>query len=382
MRIALSIIFVIHGIIHLFGFLKAFGFSEFNAISQPISKTFGILWLMAFLLFAVSLSLFLSYYRYWWVFAISAVVLSQFLIINYWSDSKFGTILNLIILTAALIALANLNFQKKVSTEISHMFNESKNSENIIVTEQMLTKFPSPVRKWLCNSGIPGKEKIQHVCLEQEIQMLMKPEQKEWMAAKAKQYFSVEPPAFNWTIDLDMRAGLKVAGRDKFEDGKGEMFIKLMSAIPIVNAKDSKKVDQATLQRYLAEIVWFPSAATSSYISWEAIDEYSAKATMSYKGTEGSGVFHFDENGDFKKFVTMRYKDAKDTEPSQWTVTASETAVRNGLRIPVKSEVTWKLDDREWTWLKLKIVDIKYNNQPSIHMETEPRNLRLPSLCF
>ena len=361
MRIAVSIVIVIHGIIHLFGFLKAFGFSEFNAISQPISKTFGILWLIAFLLFAVTLSLYLSYYRYWWIIAILAVILSQFLIISYWSDSKFGTILNLVILAAALIGFSTISFQKKVSTEISDLFTKSEKSGKIILTEQMLKGLPHPVKKWLCTSGIPGTEMIQHVYLEQEIQMLMKPEQKDWMKAEAKQYFSVEPPAFNWTIDLNMKPGLKVVGRDKFENGKGEMLIKLLSAIPMVNAKDSEKVDQATLQRYLAEIVWFPSAAISSYISWEPIDEYSAKATMNYKGTEGSGVFHFNKNGDFKKFVAMRYKDAKDAEPAEWTVTASETAIRNGIRIPVKSEVKWKLDESEWTWLKLEITDIKYN---------------------
>jgi hypothetical protein len=46
MRIALLILIGIHGIIHLFGFIKAFGISEFNAIAPPISKIFEILWLI------------------------------------------------------------------------------------------------------------------------------------------------------------------------------------------------------------------------------------------------------------------------------------------------------------------------------------------------
>lgn len=366
MRIALSIVIIIHGAIHFFGFLKAFGFSEFNAISQPISKTFGILWLIAFLLFAVTLILFLSYSRYWFVFAILAVILSQFLIINYWTDSKFGTLINLVILIAVFIAFSKFSFQKKVTTEINNLFTNSKISEKNIITEQMLRGLPHPIKKWLCTSGIPGKENIQHIYLEQEIQMLMKQEQKVWMKAEARQYFSAEPPAFNWMINLNMKPGIKVVGRDKFEDGKGEMLIKLLSAIPMVKAKDSEKVDQATLQRYLAEIVWFPSAAASPYITWESIDDQAAKGTMNFQGTQGSGVFYFDDKGDFKKFVAMRYKDAKDTKPSQWTVTAKETGLRNGIRIPVKCEVAWELDDKTWTWLKLKVADIKYNLQSSI----------------
>ena len=82
MRVTLSILFIIQGAIHFLGFLKAFGFIELNVISQPISKIFGILWLIAFLLFALTLILFLNYSRYWWIFSIFAVTLSQFLINN------------------------------------------------------------------------------------------------------------------------------------------------------------------------------------------------------------------------------------------------------------------------------------------------------------
>lgn len=106
MRTALTILIGIHGIIHLFGFLKSFGISEFNAISKPISKPFGIIWLMAFLLFITSAILFLSQYDFWWVIGILAVFVSQFLIIIYWKDAKFGTILNLIILTLILMAFS------------------------------------------------------------------------------------------------------------------------------------------------------------------------------------------------------------------------------------------------------------------------------------
>lgn len=49
-------------------FLKAFGISEFNAISQPISKTFGIVWLLTFTLFAITIVLLIAKSNYWWIF--------------------------------------------------------------------------------------------------------------------------------------------------------------------------------------------------------------------------------------------------------------------------------------------------------------------------
>jgi len=363
MRITLTILIGIHGIIHLFGFFKAFGISEFNAISQPISKTFGVVWLLTFVLIAITTVLSIAQSNFWWIIGIVGVISSQFLIITYWSDAKFGTILNLIILVSIILAYSTFSFEKKVSNETAKIFENSNNTTKKVLSKQMISDLPTIVQKWLLTSGTIGKEAVYNVYLVQDLQMLMKPEQKDWTNARAKQYFTIEPPAFNWSINLKMNSLVDLVGRDKFENGQGEMTIKMFSLFPIANAKNGGKVNQATLQRYLAEIVWFPSASLRPYITWEEIDEHSAKATMEFNGTKGSGVFHFDKNGNFKKFVAMRYKDANVTEPTEWTVTATKTEMRNGIKIPVESKANWQLEYEDWTWLKLKITDIKYNVQ-------------------
>ena len=35
--------------------------------------------------------------------------------------------------------------------------------------------------------------------------------------------------------------------------------------------------------------------------------------------------------------------------------------IMNGMRIPYKSEITWKLKTGDCTWLKLEVTDIEYN---------------------
>jgi hypothetical protein len=262
---------------------------------------------------------------------------------------------------ATIIGCSSFNFKHKVKEERISLFENSHLKNQEIVTEKALLDLPPVVQKWLTNSGIIGKQWISNVHLIQELQLKMKPEQTSWNNGTAEQYFTIQPPAFNWNINTEMNSILSVAGRDKFEDGKGEMLIKLLSLIPVANAQNDEKVNQATSQRYLAEIVWFPSASLSQYIKWETIDHYSARATMEYKGTKGSGEFHFDKDGVFKKFVAMRYKDSDDTEPTEWTVLATKTEERKGIKIPVECEATWEMDSGKWTWLKLKITDIQYN---------------------
>ncbi|UWX53785.1 hypothetical protein NYZ99_11605 [Maribacter litopenaei] len=361
MRTAVTILTGIHGIIHLFGFLKAFDISEFNTISQPISKTFGVVWLLTFVLLAITTTLLIFQSNYWWLSGFLAVVVSQILIFNYWSDAKFGTIANLIILVSAILAYSNFSFKNKVAEERNKLFENSQPVNEKIITKDTLSELPAVIQKWLTNSGVIGKKFISNVHLVQELQLKMKPEQLEWNNGAAEQYFTVQPPAFNWNITTQMNSILKVVGRDKFENGNGEMTIKLFSLIPVANAKNHEKVNQATLQRFLAEIVWFPSASLSPYIKWESLNEYSAKATMDYEGTRGSGEFHFDEKGNFKKFIALRYQDSNATEPTEWTVIATKTEERNGLKIPVECEVSWELENDKWTWLKLQITDIQYN---------------------
>jgi hypothetical protein len=361
MRIALIILIGIHGIIHLFGFLKAYEITEFNAITQPITKSFGIFWLLAFVLFTITVVLFFIHSNYWWLSGFLALFASQILIFSYWSDAKFGTIVNIIILIAVIIAYSSFSFKNKISEERSRLFENSEIISQNIISEDMISDVPPIVQKWLANSGVIGKQIVSNVHLVQELHLKMKPEQEDWMFGSAEQYFTVQPPAFNWNINTKMNSILSVAGRDKFENGNGEMTIKLFSLIPVAKANNNKKVDQATLQRYLAEIVWFPSASLSSYIKWEIIDEYSAKAIMEYNGTKGSGEFYFDKNGKFLKFVAMRFQDSNSIEPTEWTVIATKTEERNGIKIPVECKANWKLDNGNWTWLKVKITDIEYN---------------------
>jgi hypothetical protein len=100
----------------------------------------------------------------------------------------------------------------------------------------------------------------------------------------------------------------------------------------------------------------------SPYISWEELDAHSAKATMTYKGTTGSGTFYFNREGFFEKFIALRYMgNAADAKRYKWVISAQEHAEFNGIKIPSKLEATWMLNSGPWTWLKLEITDIRYN---------------------
>jgi hypothetical protein len=296
--------------------------------------------------------------KLWWVFGLIAIFISQLLIISFWKDAKFGTVANLIILIPVLIGLAHHQFQLRLNKEKEQILNLAEDVGEELVSQDELDALPATIQNWMIKSGMVGRRHISTVELTQRLQLQLKPDQDGWYHGSARQWFTVNPPAFIWTTEIDMNAVLGVVGRDKFEKGNGEMLIKMNSIFAIADAKDDPKIDEATLQRFLAEIVWFPSAALSPYVTWESINDKSAKATMKVGGTEGSGIFFFNGSGDFERFETMRYNE---NELRKWTVEAKRVEERDGIRIPVQCEAKWQLDSGEWTWLKLEIEDISYH---------------------
>src|SRR5690606_13796804 len=98
MRIAFLLIVFLHGLIHFLGFVKGFDIADVKALTLPITKPMGTLWLLAGILFLVYGILFLMDNKFAWLLGFIAVIVSQILIVLFWKDAKFGTLPNIIIL--------------------------------------------------------------------------------------------------------------------------------------------------------------------------------------------------------------------------------------------------------------------------------------------
>ncbi len=102
MKYFLALIIFFHAILHLGGFIIAYFETDLFKGVLNISKPLGLLWLLAFFLF-VKVSRNLLKRKKWLYITIIAVGLSQFLIIKEWQETKFVTLLNLIILIVAIL---------------------------------------------------------------------------------------------------------------------------------------------------------------------------------------------------------------------------------------------------------------------------------------
>ena len=362
MKLFIILLFLLHGIIHIMGFLKAYKLAEINQLTLSISKPFGVLWLLSCLLFlSVAFFVFLDM-KWWWMPALAAIIISQWVIICTWNDAKYGTIPNTIILMVVLFAIASWNFNIQTDKEINNMLSQGEISEKSVITSQMLEPLPPLVQKWLTKVGVVGKEQIQSVSLKQIGIMKLKPEQKKWSKSLAEQYVTTNNPAFLWKVNMSMMPLVNVSGRDKFINGQGTMKIRIASLIPVVNAPSNDRINQSSLARYLMELPLYPTAAIHSYISWEDLSDYSTKATISYKGVSASAIFYFDQEGILRKVSAQRYKDSDESARLMTCIgELKENETIEGITIPTKIEISWVLDSGLYTWYKLDISDVVFN---------------------
>jgi hypothetical protein len=363
LRYAFLALLAIHGLIHLLGFVKAFQLAEVAQLSKSITRPAGILWLLATLLFLVTAILYLMRSSLWAFPGLAAIILSQVLILGAWSDAKAGTIANLIILLAVLPALGGYFFSQMVRAEQDALIREAAPPTDKALTNEDIAHLPPIVRTWLIRSNVVGRPRATFVRLKQSGQMRTKPDAG-WMPFTAEQYVDVTRGDFIWTTRASLMPLIYMDGRDKYIGGEGEMLIKLLSLVPVVNDGHNEQMNSGSALRYLGEMCWFPSAALEPFVVWESIDSLHAKATLMTLRGPLSGTYTFTPEGDLASFEAERYYGGgANARLLPWRVTATAWTAFDGLRIPYKHEVTWRLPEGDFTWLTLEITDLSINNR-------------------
>lgn len=365
MKTLFVFLLVVHGAIHLLGLTKSYDVPVLNykLVQHSQLRNLGLSlrhlwWIDCFLFWGIAV-VFLLNKNWWWMPAIAAIIVSQFLIFNYWKEAHWGTVLNLIILCVVTIAAAGWNFSRKTDKEIQQLLAEAS-KQQLAVTNQTIQTLPYPVKNWLQHSGALNRHAPYAVQVQQSGVIRQKQDQRKWNKMNAVQYSGITTPGFVWKMEMNIMPLVKLSGRDKWMNGKGAMDMKLLSLFSVAKGS-GEKIDQSALQRWLAEICWLPQAALSKYISWATVDSVSAKATLTYMGVSGSVLFLFDSNGNITGCKAKRYmENEKDAILQEWEVQCSDYVSFDGISVPTKSEVTWKLPEGDFTWYRFQVKGIKY----------------------
>ncbi len=217
-------------------------------------------------------------------------------------------------------------------------------------------RLPAPVRRYLQKVVKEGAPYISTTHLKQSGKMRFNDR---WINLDADQYYSVVPPGFIW--DAKMKLGPAwITARDCYVGGKGNMLIKILSSLQLFDVK-GKEMDHASILRHLSELPWLPTALLADNISWEAIDDYSAKATITDGTLSASGTFHFNENSEAIGFnATGRFRsDTGKMEP--WSGIFGNYKEFGDYLIPTEASAVWNAQGGDFEYIRLSIDRAEFN---------------------
>lgn len=109
MRWIVAVVLGVHAVIHLMGVAKAFGYAELPQLTQPISRAWGMAWLVAAGLVGVAAVMVAAGARHTWMAAGLAALVSQTVIVSSWRDAWAGTIANVVLLLVVVAYFRSTN---------------------------------------------------------------------------------------------------------------------------------------------------------------------------------------------------------------------------------------------------------------------------------
>lgn len=131
-----------------------------------------------------------------------------------------------------------------------------------------------------------------------------------------------------------------------------------------IRGADSCRVHpQAFTLRYLAESAWLPTALLPrTGLTWEAVDDSTAKVTLTDSGIRVSLEVYFAASGEIARVEGERYRDvAGGGVLTPFAGHFRSYVERHGMRIPSEGEVEWILPEARFSYWRGRVKGIDFD---------------------
>lgn len=248
----------------------------------------------------------------------------------------------IVILIISIVIFFNIPYSKTRSEfdSILHINSKNKSNSSELFAFEDVKDLPEPVAKHFLYCGLIGTPKMSYMKATFENVNLVSVNK--ILKVNYTQFNLVEKPERFAYIESSL-FGIPFEGFDSYQGGVGSMKGIIAKLFPLFDQK-GPKMNKACLVTILAESLFIPNIALQDYITWEAIDETHAKATISYYHISASGVFTFNVDG---AMIAFRTKDriATDMDGSEreaeWSAIIEDYQTVNGVKLPKTLKAVW-----------------------------------------
>lgn len=228
-----------------------------------------------------------------------------------------------------------------------------------------LAALPAPVARYFAFTLPEGERRVRTAHIRWEGEMRLRPDAA-WSPYTAAQSFTTYPPGFLWDAAVRMMPLVTVRVRDSYIASQGRMLGRLGGVATVVSEGGTPEMAQSALARWLGEAAWFPTALLAGEgVTWEAVDDSTARATVTDGVVRVSGDFHFSPTGELTSMTAMRYRDVNGRGVlTQFEGRYGPFARVEGVMIPTTAEVAWLLPEGRFAYWRGRPVEVSYDLAP------------------
>lgn len=375
MAAAFLVLLVGHGAIHGIGFAKAFGFAEFSALSRPISPGFGLVWLLAAVLFLATALAVYAWPRVWWIVGGLALAASTVAILPSWHDAKAGAVVNLVVLAGVsygALVHGPTSLERAFLEDSQALAPRVSSRDRSLVSEGDLAGVPAPVRRYLRRSGVIGQPRVHDMVVQMHGRIRGAPEAA-WMPFHAEQRSTFGSNPSRLFYMTATRAGLPIHGYHRFVEAPASMKVRAAGLVPILDMSGREMTQSETVTLLNDVFVMAPGALLDLPLHWEAllggdgsmqgIDH--VRVYFTHLGRTVSADLVISADGTLLDFVSddrfAASADGTAMTQRRWSTPLRDGRAYGHVWLPAVGEGRWHDGDQSWAYLELTIDDVRYN---------------------
>ena len=204
-----------------------------------------------------------------------------------------------------------------------------------VATDAGLATLPAPVQRYFAFAFPNGIPTTKTVRLTAEGQF-RRPQTDGFNFTTAEQVIAVTEPALMFSATTPIIPGIWARAYDYFADGEMEMKAKVLSTLTVVDESETPALNVISLRRWLLESALFPHALLpGGPVTWDPIDDQSARAIVEADGLRASMIVFVDPEGRLTHMVAEEDGDLNTPyHGSGEHVTRSDYRDIDGVMIP------------------------------------------------
>ena len=371
MRPAFSLLLTLHAFIHMLGFARAFGLASLEQLRIPISRPMGMLWLVAAVLLLAAVAALFIAPRWFWVIGALALAASQAAVITSWSDARFGTIANAVLLAAVIHAAfawgpfgLRAEYERLVRSGLAGTMTNTRPPD---ITEADLAVLPPLVRRYLRFAGVVGTPYVRGFRARMTGRIRGSPTAP-WMPFRAEQYNFYDPPRRYFWMEAT-RAGLPVDGLHAYDEADASMRIRLLSLVPVVDLRGPDMMRTETVTILNDMCILAPGRLLDPSIRWREIDARSVEAAYTNGPHTIRAVLLFDDSGALVDFRSddrpALAEDGKTLLPQRWSTPIGDYRPFGRYRLATRGAGRYAASGGEYAYIEILVQEVMTEIVPS-----------------